>query len=595
MLFWARKEFNSSVCTPASLHELHQAREALEAVIKPDRVAYDQPFLLRSLDGIGPMDLEAYYEGGLEFEGDLRYPFENSFGVRFFCPNPYWLEDSQDTIRLTSSKDVADANFVLMRRGGEWQSMGTGMDSEVYAILAHSSGLIFVGGAFSSAGGVGVGTARFTRWDGANFIPHADDPDDGRVDCIAEAPDGTIYIGGTFLDIDATTYNCIAHYDPVADTFFPPMGTGVPKGLDGEVRGIAVAANGMVYLTGDFVNTADAVTNLNYVASYNPVTNAFTALGAAVGLDSDGWCVEIDIDGETVYFGGDFTDVNGGPTGTYNYVIQYNPVANTFQNMAILGGGMDARVRVLRRDLEGGIYAGGDFTDAGFADAQRVAYWNRKEWYPLGFDDDGLDDSVRNIAITDKGLVVIVGTFTSATNATTGLSLSALARKIASWNKTRFGHWDAVFNFVATPANTLLRALAIKGDDLYVGGIFTATEAAAIITPNNHGKASAWPILDVLGPAQLEWLENHDTGAIIKMNLTVMDGEHVIIDLRRNRYHAVSDFRGNVIAGIMADSDVGAFRLLPGNNDIGFLAEETTADTEIVLRWRVAHWSFDAV
>lgn len=595
ILFWARKEFNSAVCSPASLRELHQAREALEAVIKPDRVAYDQPLLLRSLDGIGPMDLEAYYEGGLEFEGDLRYPFENSFGVRFFCPNPYWLEDSQDTISLTPSQTIANANYILMRRDGEWQAMGTGaVAGNVHCILVHSNGDIYAGGDFTSIGGVG-NTARLARWTGIAWAALGDathEIDDGHVYALAEAPNGDIYVGGSFVNINAVAFNKIARWDISAGAWAVLNDApAVAPGLNQDVRGIDVAADGTMYCCGNFTQDNNVPLVLNYVASYNLNADVFSALTAAPGLNAMTYTVEIDIDGVTVYFGGDFTTDFGGAANAYKRVIQYNPVANTFQNMALLGGGMDAQVRILKRDLEGGVYAGGSFSTAGFATAEKVAYWNRKEWYPLGQDADGLlGGSGYSIAVTDKGLTYLGGNFTTATN-------SPLSRRTSTWNKTRFSHLDVIL-----PGAPFVWAIAVKGDDIYLGFSTNGNAtASAINTATNRGNASAWPILEVQGPASLttpltlEWLENHDTGAIIKMNLQVRTQETILIDFRRGKMRAISKFRGNIIAGILPDSDVGEFRLLPGVNRIGLLAEGSDDYEEIVLRWRVAHWSFDAV
>jgi len=139
-----------------------------------------------------------------------------------------------------------------------------------------------------------------------------------------------------------------------------------------------------------------------------------------------------------------------------------------------------------------------------------------------------------------------------------------------------------------------LRSIAIRGEDVYValGGSGTTT-AAEIHDVENNGKASSGPLLDVLGPARLEWLENQETGAQIILDLTVQDGEHVIIDMRPGYVKAVSDARGNVMEGVRPGSNLGDLRLLPGNNRIAFLASGTSGDTEIVLRWRVTHWSFD--
>jgi hypothetical protein len=79
------------------------------------------------------------------------------------------------------------------------------------------------------------------------------------------------------------------------------------------------------------------------------------------------------------------------------------------------------------------------------------------------------------------------------------------------------------------------------------------------------------------------------------MDLTVQDGETVRIDLREGKQDFVSDFRGNVADGILPDSDLTGFKLLPGENTIAFFARDTNSDTEISLRWAIHHWSFDDI
>jgi hypothetical protein len=86
-------------------------------------------------------------------------------------------------------------------------------------------------------------------------------------------------------------------------------------------------------------------------------------------------------------------------------------------------------------------------------------------------------------------------------------------------------------------------------------------------------------------------LENQTTGQRVLFDLDILDGETVLVDLRQGLQRATSDFRGNVIAGVLPGSDL--LELLPGDNRIAFMAEDTDTPTEISLRWQVTHWSFD--
>jgi len=343
MTFHAMREPIGGCVYPASLKALNRARQALEEAVKPDLTQNPQPFLIRYQDDGIAMDLEAFYEGGLEFDGDIRYPFENSFGVRFYCPDPYWRADSQDVQELTASQSIITSNYGLLARiGGEWQELAD-VNGAINVVAIHPNGDVYIGGAFTSVAGV-ANTARVARYDGENWHALASGIDDGEVNAIAFAPDGTVYIGGSFTAINAVTYNRIASYDPSTDTF-SQMGTEVTKGLNGVVRGIDVAADLTVYIGGDFTATAGGGTTLNYVASYDPGTNAFGALSN--GLNAAVYAVLVDMDGSTVYFGGDFTDESGDP-GTYNL----ERTAKWDGSWGIMAEeGMDARVRTLARAM----------------------------------------------------------------------------------------------------------------------------------------------------------------------------------------------------------------------------------------------------
>ncbi len=132
----------------------------------------------------------------------------------------------------------------------------------------------------------------------------------------------------------------------------------------------------------------------------------------------------------------------------------YEPLQRQNDASAI---GCDDVVHALKIDLGGRLYLGGDFGSAGFWDAEKVAYWDRSSFYPLGKDGDGLTggNRVNDIAIDNKGLVYFVGDFTGAT-------LDSLGAYIVTWNGTRFGHGDAVF---ADECFTV----ASKFDKLFVG------------------------------------------------------------------------------------------------------------------------------
>jgi hypothetical protein len=580
LTFHARRLPNSSECDPKSLMALNRARKALEDALKPDLVHKPQSFLLRYEGGRCAMDLEAMYESGMEWEGDLRDPYVNSFGVRLLGPNPYWQADSQDTVELSTSRVPAtDHAYLIARLAGEWDGFGSA-SFPIRVLAVHPNGDVYAGGDFLNIGGVAC--RHIARWDGTawNILEGAGlDPDDGSVYAITFAANGDVYIGGTFTTLNGVPYNRIARYDPTANTF-SRLGAASP-GVNSDVNALAVSKDGYVYVGGAFTSITAGPTAAFYIARYNgPTLDTWTTMGTHAGLNLDVEALEIDLDGTTLYLGGQFTDEQthfGVPL--LPYICKWTTIFE-----AIAESGLNGTCRALRMALDGKLYLAGDFTVAGWWTVGKVAYWNRVDFFPLGGDGDGLIGGARvnTIDIDNRGNVYFGGNFTSATN-------DSLAAYIALWNGTRFGHVDAVFS-----AEVL--SIVSKNDKLFVGYLGASIPSIADVqTVTNEGAASSYPTLDILGPLVLRTLENQETGKFIRFNLDVQDGEHVIVDLRPGYLRAISEWRGNVIYGILPYSDFGDFALLPGDNQIAFLGTGGNGSEEVSLHWQVTDWSFDDI
>lgn len=581
LTFFARRTNNQEECDPQSLKELHKARTALIEVLKPDLVVKPQGGLIRYQDGPCPMDLEAIYESGLEWEGDLRDPTVNSFGIRLLCPDPYWHPDSQDVATLdVNTVPVGGHAYLVARLTGEWQGFGSA-SFPIRVIKVHPNGDVYAGGDFTNIGGVAC--RHIARWDGTawNILAGAgNDIDNGTVNDIDFGPDGDVYIGGTFTTIGGVAMNRVTRYEPDTDSFHQ-LRVGASPGLASDVYALAVDKTGACYIGGTFLATTDATAAFHIVKYNGPTLDTWTAIGTYSGLDQTVRALEVDLDGLTIFVGGDFVQEQTLLDNALPHICKYTAAAG-FEAMA--EGGINDSVRALRIALDGKLYIGGLFTVAGFWNVGRVAVWNRQEFYPLGADGDGVagGTGVFTIEIDKKGNVYLGGDFTSATG-------DAIASRLVVWNGTRFGHLDIA-------VGSTVYAIASKFGKLFVGyGGASVSSIADVQTVVNYGKAAAYPILDVLGPLTIQYLENQDTGKVIRMNLDVQAGERVLIDLRPGLLRAVSEWRGNVMYGLLPDSDFGEFYLLPGSNQIAFHGTGGTGAEEVSLRWALADWSFDSI
>lgn len=113
------------------------------------------------------------------------------------------------------------------------------------------------------------------------------------------------------------------------------------------------------------------------------------------------------------------------------------------------------------------LYLGGDFYNTvGATDADSLAVWNGTAWSAVGGNDEFGGNAVQAIAV-DGSDIYVGGTFTNADGI-------AAADHIVKWDGG-----SSSWNALGPGLNEEVRAIAISGNDVYVGGDFTEADGIA--------------------------------------------------------------------------------------------------------------------
>jgi hypothetical protein len=381
-------------------------------------------------------------------------------------------------------------------------------------VLAVMGNAIYVGGFFTAAGNVAAnGVAKFdTTTNTWSALSQGNGNGvDGFVNALAVSGN-SLFVGVAFGSVanlggtgatPAIPANRIAKFDTTTNTW-SALSQGSGNGVGGnQVLALAVSGNSL-FVGGDFTTANQGGTGAtpaipaNGVAKFDITTNTWSALSQGDGNGVSSTVAALAVSGNSVFVGGVFTTVNQGGTGatpaiTANNVATFDTTTNTWSGIS-QGNGNGVNNTVLGLAVSGNsLFVGGNFTMANQGGtgatpaitANRVAKFDTttNTWSALSQGDgNGVNFSVKALAVSGNSLFV-GGSFTTANLGGTGATPAITANNVAKFDITT-NTWAALKQGDGNGVSDTVFALAVSGNSLFVGGSFTtANQGGTGVTP----------------------------------------------------------------------------------------------------------------
>ena len=411
------------------------------------------------------------------------------------------------------------------------------------------------------------------------------------VQCMAEGPDGKIYVGGNFTDAGGVAAaDHLARWNPVTEAW-----EAVVAGINFAVLDMKFDANGDLYIVGPFTNLGSP--NGDYIVKIIDPSGTPTISALGTGLNDVGYKVAIDAN-NNVYVGGNFT-LAGGVANTVR-IAKWNGTA-----WSALSTGLNGGVRALAFAPDDTLWIGGAFTNADGTNGDYMCYWDGTAFNRVGTIE--LNNIVWALSFSESGLLFAGGSFTNAGGI-------ANADYIACWNGTAWsalgtgissaGINTSVYSLLSVnaklyvsgyfysaggltltdrtavwangswmpldinlPGTTTCRGLFVSLDgSLYIGGEYSTTVAGenaktGIVALNfdvASASANTYPFMQIHGPGTLKSIINYRTGKSVMFDgLTLQAGEWINLNFDPLQLSFRSGWagRGNLLRYVIAGSD----------------------------------------
>jgi hypothetical protein len=427
--------------------------------------------------------------------------------------------------QILQSTLVSGAAFVAKwdTLTGNWSALGNNgagggsLNSGVNKLVVNGSS-VYVAGYFTNVnnGGTVLGAADFiAQWDsltgnwsalGSNGAGDGAFPSTTYMGALAFSG-ANLYVGGSFTDVNnggvvLTAADNVAKWDSLTGNWSALGSNGAGGGsISGTVYSLLVDGSD-VYVGGEFTdvnNNGAVITQADYIAKWNAQTGSWSALGSNGGSNGplNTYPTALFMNGTNLYVGGSFRNVNnnGVLLPSADCLAKWDTLTGNWSAIGSNGANDGAIPNksypsVLALAMQGNnLIAGGNFFDVNDAgnilpQADYLAQWDGSHWSSLGADANGAlvngyaSSQVRAIAVMGADIYV-GGIFSNVSNH--GINLPE-ADYIAKWDGV---NWSALGNNGGGngSVNNYVYALAVSGTDLYVGGRFTNVNNNGVSLP----------------------------------------------------------------------------------------------------------------
>jgi hypothetical protein len=577
-----------------SVANIHHLRSHLIDAVRSDRTVTEQPVTLRYTGGSVPVEIDGYYDAGLEFTNPTGY-VEN-LAMRFVCPDPFFRGTADvhgGTMSTTTQSFMGIANQV----NGVWD-VRAGV-SDVFGVSVFNDEIFYSGNGFVYGGAyIDRFESSVVKWNGDSWIPYMGTTELGsfqwseftiRAMCMHH---GTLWACVESFPYGTTIPKLrrIFHNGGAQNSSWSMVGTLTIPSYTAQNINKSVSlksSGGDLYLFGDHMrfNNGSMSPLLRYAqGDFTPVP-APVSYGTIVinGTPEpiNGRPIIVDViktSNTTMYIapahGVPITTTSGTIT---SILLRYTPSGTTNIVESMGTGDLSNVIYSMCETEYGNIIAGGYLSSVNDIPLSNIAMLSDTYWRSAG----SFHPIVSTVVYDDVNKRVHASFYR---NPITYISQDAEFMYRENW-------YNNGLTISEGNINTSVVFKKSTGDIVVVkytgtgGSITLPLAGSAIVT----GGAKVSPVITIRNGGAVTQISNVTTGDMLFLdNLTMTDTETITLDFAKRTY--TSDQRGNLLSYIRHGSNVANWSLVPGTNIINVSAGDSAS---IDVTWRDKYWSLD--